>query len=105
MLSQTRPGNGTNWPAKILHDMAADCSVAGSVYAPLARPSREEMFGLPRATEHTPTIHYAARVKGGRRAFCFFCGGSPFFKPQKNQKNTPNCAKIVQGIRAGHLGE
>jgi hypothetical protein len=51
------------------------------------------------------SFHYSARVKGGSRAGRFFCGGFPFFTPQKNQKNRGFCAKIVQFARTGHLGE
>jgi hypothetical protein len=55
--------------------------------------------------QHSGSVHYTTRVKGGARARRFFCGGFPFFAPQKNQKNTGICAKIVQKSRAGHLGE
>jgi hypothetical protein len=32
-------------------------------------------------------INSTARVKGAIREARFFCGATPFFKPQKNQKN------------------
>jgi hypothetical protein len=46
-----------------------------------------------------------ASVKGSIPAARFFCGGFPFFAPQKKQKNRGSCTKIDQGSRVGHLGE
>ena len=43
-----------------------------------------------------PLCHYSARVKGGLRAICFFCGVSPFFAPQKNQKNRGSVQKLCR---------
>jgi hypothetical protein len=48
------------------------------------------------AAHDAPIIHSTARVKGPVLAARFFCGGFPFFAPQKNQKNRGNCAKISQ---------
>jgi hypothetical protein len=52
-------------------------------------------------------FHYSASVKGVVRVPRFFCGGFPFFKPQKNQKNRQNagfCPEIVQQISDWTLG-
>jgi hypothetical protein len=37
--------------------------------------------------------NYSTRVKGAHRAARFFCGVSPFFAPQKNQKNRTTVQK------------
>jgi hypothetical protein len=41
-------------------------------------------------------LPFYGKGQGGQPLRRFFCGGFPFFAPQKNQKNRGICSKIVQ---------
>jgi hypothetical protein len=74
-----------------------------------ALPRRGGESPFPRAREtYTPIFHSTARVKGRFGQPDFSVVAPPFFTTQKNQKNREIagiCAKIVQRLRAGHLGK
>jgi hypothetical protein len=44
-----------------------------------------------------PVVHYSARVKGGTLKKDFSVVVSPFFAPQKNQKNRESVQKLITG--------
>ena len=59
-------------------------------------PYAEDRTRWRSATYNFRIVNYPARVKGGWRRRGFFCGGFPFFAPQKNQINRGSVQKLCR---------
>ncbi len=57
---------------------------------------RQILAGVASADYNFRILNYSARVKGGWRRRGFFCGGFPFFAPQKKQKNRGFVQKLFR---------
>ena len=65
----------------------------------MAQSGEKALPFVPAPTAKFSINNYAAGVKGANPRVGIFCGGFPFFKPQKTQKNRANRRKIGVSVQ------